>query len=90
MTDKEKILKWCGFEWWETAEAWCYGKNEVTRDPTLDMNFYFKYAKETLIEKLKWGKYVDFMEKWLDEVVMGGKDPAEAFKNALLKLIGEE
>jgi hypothetical protein len=49
MEPTQEQIKWfweqCGFTWWETAEAWCFGKYEVSRElPPIDLNSLFKYA----------------------------------------------
>ncbi len=49
-------------------------------EPAQDLNFYFKYAYPLIPWKF------DFLSCWIVEVV-NGKDPAEAFGDALLKLI---
>ncbi len=35
----------CGFNWWEVAEAWCFGKDEVSRElPPITLDNLFEYA----------------------------------------------
>ncbi len=47
--DKE-ILEWCGWEWWDIGDCWCFDKGDILRDPVvLGMNFFFKYV----VPKLK-------------------------------------
>ena len=44
--------------------------------PNINLNNLFKYAVPKLIEKLAWGRYVDLMKKWLDDILFESKDPA--------------
>lgn len=95
----DKILKWCGFrqrsdEGWVDPEGFGTGWAKHP-PPRLDMNFLFKYVvpkleSKTLMMETYDGGY-DFCI--LSENQSGGlwngnaKDPVEAWKEALLKLI---
>ena len=97
MTDKDKklILEFCGwhheiheivFGGYSKRTGWYYGKQFRRPDaPPLDLNFYFKCAYPQIP---KFERYT-FLSLWIIEVV-NGTDPAEAFGQALLKLIKEK
>ncbi len=102
MTDKDKILEWCGFTYetkaihdtscgkefegvdW-TKHYWVMGNIRLEEYVQLDLNFYFKYAYPLIPDKDKFR----FLLRWITEVD-NGEDPAEAFGQALLKLIKEK
>jgi len=97
--DKEKILKWCGFLM--TTKGLLYGDAQVieddghvaTRYPDIDISFFFQYA----VPKLRYASiqfhgmtYVaDVCADFAHHFVWSANDPAEAFGEALEKLIGE-
>ena len=94
MTDEDKklILEFCGFKliidehnvfYWQFPDG--FTLDWLEPPPKLDLNFYFKYAYPQIP---KFQRYT-FLSLWIIEVV-NGIDPAEAFGQALLKLIKEK
>ena len=80
MTDGDKILEFCG--WRDAPGIGLISPEGQDFVPPLDINFYFKYAYPQIP---KFERYT-FLSLWILEVV-NGIDPAEAFGQALLKLI---
>ena len=106
--NKEKILKWCGWEIlragytdYEEKDApvsyhpilkYVYsdgGSAQINHYPDLDMNFYFKYAQPKMRKEWHYTGWYGFMENWIADIFEGG-EPAEAFGEALSKVIEEE
>ena len=88
--DKKLILEFCEVdkEWYQ-ATAWvnqCQYVDEITLAmaelANLDLNFYFKFAYPQIP---KFERYT-FLSLWIIEV-SNGEDPAEAFGQALLRLV---
>jgi len=72
----------CGFKWWDTAEAWCFGKDEVSRElPPIDLNNLFKYAVPKLWKKLnRDGEAYKFDRIWkaIIRALLDGEDISDA------------
>jgi len=100
--DKKLILEWCGvifdkdFLHWRCPDGIRYSLYPPDKPIEPDMSFYFKYA----VPKLKF-PYISFqmgessiwhqLENGDVEVATAySEDPAEAFGQALLKLIKEK
>jgi len=82
--DKKLILEWCGLKPPDDESGFGF-------EGRLDMNFYFKYAVPKLLWKIGGTMtLIDFLQKWIYDAYTSGKDPAEAFGEALLKLIKGE
>ena len=94
MTDEDKIYEFCGWHYEQheiifgnvstKRTGWYIGEMYMRFEPILDLNFYFKYAYPQIP---KFERYT-FLSLWIIEVT-NGEDPAEAFGQALLKLIKE-
>ena len=99
MTDEDKklILEWCGF--YQLEGLWTIYDEDVLLppDPDLDLNVYFKYA----VPKLRYASlqhsdqyqgaisayYAQVSIQFGNNYASADDDPAEAFGQALLKLI---
>ena len=95
--DKVKIREWCGFElktpsdyglpyseWWQYPDG-----SQYSVPPDLDMNFYTKYVMPKLQDMMTKIEYDGFIHRWTNNYwgLVPIKDPAEAFGEALEKLI---
>ncbi len=101
--DKKLILEFCGIKYESYDSPMCpnvggawvdsSGKYANSMDPTLDPNFYFKYAVPKLeVLSILYQPPMDIsvmVASKSGRFVAEDKDPAEAFGQALLKVIKE-
>ena len=99
MTDKDEklILEFCGFKVRTATEtgtiiAVVYPNSELIMYGymSLDLNFYFKYPVPKLLKRFAKYEVMHFLHDWVEFVIIYDRDPAEAFGQALLKVIKEK
>lgn len=100
--DKKLILEWCGWHTKKHSRGWLMWYSPTERfmgneEPFLDLNFYFKYAVPKAVARIAHifkisiqSAYEISFRWWLEELLKDPEDPAEAFGQALLKLIKEK
>ncbi|KKL16470.1 hypothetical protein LCGC14_2495280 [marine sediment metagenome] len=95
MTDEDRklIFEFGGFSYFDDwyylyQDALCISRFSGETDP--DMDWYFKYARPKIEEKRGHLEYFKFLLNWIIDFTGKDKDPAEAFGQALLKLIKED
>ncbi|KKM15173.1 hypothetical protein LCGC14_1698760 [marine sediment metagenome] len=94
--DKKLIFKFSGFKpHFREPNGWVHEDGSFIADfgDCFNIAFYFKYAVPKVLEFFNGSKYkVDilFLQVWINSWLYYDKDPAEAFGQALLKLIKED
>ncbi len=88
LSDDEKILEFCGGEF--KQGNWCFGGKPIVIKYPLDLKFLFKYADVLYhMWNTKEAHHIEIIVE--DRVYQAtDPDPAEAFKQALLKVIDKK